>query len=145
MKNWIKILGGLFLVGILAAIAVYFFVYNKPHTDYSQAKPEIVTTARECFDAFVNNRTEAEQKFNGKVVQISGPMTRFEQNDSLWVVVFVFNEGVFGDEGIRCTLLPGTPVESLNLQPGSEVAIKGLLTGYNETDVIMEKCSFVKP
>ncbi|MGC8864894.1 MAG: OB-fold protein [Bacteroidales bacterium] len=145
MKNWGKIILILGIVGLVAAFLVYKFVYNKPHTDYAKAKPEVVEEASVCFDEFVNNRTEAEQKYNGKVVQLTGPFTRWEQNDSLLVLVFVFNQGDFGDEGIRCTLLPGIDTASLNVKPGMQLTVKGLLTGYNETDVILENCSIVKP
>jgi hypothetical protein len=144
MNKWIKIFLVLIGVGVVAGIAVYVFVYNKPHTDYANAKPEIVAEARACFDEFVNNRTQAEQKYNGKIVQLSGEVTRIEKNDTLAVLVFVFNEGVFGDEGVRCTMLPDASAAA-EVKPGVRVAVKGLLTGYNETDVIMENCSLVKP
>lgn len=144
MKKWMKTLLVLIGLGVAAAVAMYVFVYNKPHTDYARAKPEIVADARACFDEFVNNRSQAEQKYNGKIVQLSGEITRIEKNDTLMVLVFVFNEGVFGDEGVRCTMLPGFSATA-EVQPGERVAVKGLLTGYNETDVIMENCSVVKP
>ncbi len=145
MKKWGKVIVGLFIIGLVAALLVFKFIYNKPHRNYAQAKPEIITEARICFDEFVKNRFEAEQKYNGKIVQLTGPFMRWEQNDTLLVLVFVFNQGDFGDEGIRCTLLPGIDTSSLNVKPGMQLAVKGLLTGYNETDVIMENCTIVKP
>ncbi|MDK2909079.1 MAG: hypothetical protein PWR20_646 [Bacteroidales bacterium] len=145
MNKLLKIFLVVFILGLLAGIAAYVFVYNKPHTDYARAKPELIVDARQCFDEFVNNRSQAEQKYNGKIVQLTGALTRIESNDSLSVIVFVFNEGIFGDEGIRCTLLPDYKPSSLNLKPGDQIEVKGLITGYNETDVIMENCSLVKP
>jgi flagellar basal body-associated protein FliL len=72
MKTWIKILIALILIGIIAGILGYFFVYNKPHKDYSKAKAEISLTAEELYKSFIENTTEAEQRFNGKVLEIEG-------------------------------------------------------------------------
>jgi hypothetical protein len=57
--------------------------------------------------------------------------------------VFVFEQGDFGDEGIRCTMLPKYNFEAGKLQPDVEIKVKGYCTGYNETDVILEKCSII--
>lgn len=145
MNKWLKIILVLFVLGVLGGIGVYIFVYNKPHTDYAKAKPEIIAEARACYDEFVSDRFQAEQKYNGKIVQLYGTFSRVEKNDSLTVLVFVFNEGVFGEEGIRCTMLPSISYESLEQQIGNQIVVKGFLTGYNETDVIMENCSIVEP
>ena len=49
MKTWIKILIGLIVIGILAALYVWFFVYNKPHRDYEKADPDHIIVAEELF------------------------------------------------------------------------------------------------
>jgi hypothetical protein len=49
---------------------------------------------------------------------------------------------MFGDEGIRCAMLPNH-AQNIASFIGSDVRLKGYCTGFNETDVIMEKCSIV--
>lgn len=144
MKLWMKILIGLVIAGIITAILVWFFVINKPHTDYEKAKADFKLTAKELFESYRANKTEAEKKFNGKVVELTGAITRVDQADSLVIVVFVFGEGMFGDEGVRCTMLPKFNDAASVLQPESNVILKGFCSGYNDTDVILEKCSFTK-
>jgi hypothetical protein len=144
MKLWIKILIGLVIIGIIGALLIYFFVINKPHTDYEKAKADFSFPAKELFDLYKTNKTDAEKKYNGKVLQLTGSVSKIDQTDSLTIIVFVFGEGMFGDEGIRCTMLPKFTEMSSSLQPGSNTVVKGYCTGYNDTDVILEKCSICK-
>jgi primosomal replication protein N len=133
------------LIGVSAGILGYFFVYNKPHTDFEKKAPDFTLSAEELYNQFLSDRNAAEIQYNGKVVQIEGVLAQVESNDSLAVIVFVFNQGIFGDEGIRCTLLPGFIADAATLSPGNTLTVKGFLSGYNETDVIMEHCSIIKP
>ncbi len=138
--NWKKITGILILVGILGAAYVWFFVYNKPHRDYEAAKPDFVLTASSCYNYFAMHKKD----YTGKVLQIKGIAQKVETDDSLVVIVFVFNEGMFGDEGIRCTLLPKYHEQAKTLNLKKPVTVKGYCTGFNDTDVILENCSIIK-
>jgi type II secretory pathway pseudopilin PulG len=139
MKKLLKIALVLAVVGILAAAYVWFFVYNKPHKNYEKAKPEAVLSAADCFQSFASNGGQ----LTGQVLQLNGVPSYVEDQDSLVIVVFVFNEGMFGDEGIRCTMLENHNQSTLALNTSQDINIKGLCTGYNGTDVIMEHCSIV--
>jgi hypothetical protein len=131
-------------LGIITAGLVYRFVYNKPHTDFEKAKPEYMVSAAELFDSFRNDRQLAEARYNGKVVLLSGRLDKIEASDSQVTAVFVFDQGVFGDEGIRCTMLPSHTGNLKTYLDTQEVRLKGFLTGYNDTDVILEQCSIVR-
>lgn len=144
MKTWIKIILALFLIGIIAGILGYFFIYNKPHKDYSKAKAEISLTAEELYESFIENTSEAEQRFNGKVIEIDGNLNAWETNDELLIIVFAFGDGMFGPEGVRCTMLPEFHDEIRNFDEGEYIKLKGLCTGYTGVDVILDKCSVVE-
>jgi len=144
MKTWIKIILGLFVVGIIAAVLVYFFVYNKPHPNYERMTAAYTVTAADLYKSYTTNKTSAGAKYNGKVIALSGRLSKVEVTDSLTTCVFVFNKGMFGDEGVRCTMLPDNSDLAKKLQPDGEVSLKGYCTGFNDTDVILEKCSIVK-
>lgn len=143
MNKWLKIFIGLVLIGIIAAALGYKFIYNKPHKNYEKAKTDFSITSEELFSNYQNHRQAAEQKFNGKVVEISGMLTKVETPESMTIAVFAIQEGMFGEEGIRCTMLPSHS-ENLKSYEGKKVTIKGYCTGYNDTDVILEKCSLIK-
>jgi len=144
MKTWVKIVLGLFVVGIVAIVLVYVFVYNKSHPDYENIKPDYKLSASELYNSFKANTTDTGTKYNGKVVSVTGKLTKIEATDSLVIAVFVFNQGMFGDEGIRCTMLPKFNEEAKRLLPGNVYNIKGYCTGFNDTDVILEQCSIIK-
>jgi hypothetical protein len=144
MKKWQIIILVIILIGILGGIYGYFFVYNKPHTDYEKADADVVISAKAIYNAFKEDKVKATKEYNGKVVQIKGTMKMIEEKNSLITVVFVFSQGDFGDEGIRCTLLPKFNEEIKTLKPDDYINIKGYCTGFNDTDVIIEKCSIVQ-
>ncbi len=61
-----------------------------------------------------------------------------EAVDSLVIAVFVFEEGVFGDQGIRCNILPQHQGPAKAISKEEPVVLKGYCAGYNGTDVILE-------
>ncbi len=143
MKKWQIILLTLVLTGFSAAVAVYFLAYNKPHPDYEKAKPEFIISAEALYSAFIDDEMAANDQFTGKVVAIDGQVAGVEQLDELVIVSFVYDEGFFGGEGVRCTMLEGHHERALGLLPGESVKIKGLCTGFTGSDVILEHCSFL--
>lgn len=142
MKKILKIGAGLAVVGILAALYVWFFVYNKPHRDYEKADADFVISAEACYNHYASN-TKDSQQYLDKVLQVHGIPSVIESTDSTVIVVFAFNSGMFGDEGIRCTMLPNQFDQTRNLTLAENISIKGYCTGYNGTDVILEHCSLV--
>ena len=146
MKTKIIIKSALVLavVGIISAGLVYKFVINKPHQDVSKARPAHMISAAELFNSFRSDRQVAETKFNGQVVLLNGKLDKLEEAEGMVTGVFVFDQGMFGDEGVRCTMLPGQSENIKNIPQETEIHIKGYLTGYNDTDVILEQCSVIR-
>jgi len=144
MKTWIKIVLSLLVLGFITGILVAYFLYNKPHPDYEKMDAAFTLAAADLYKAFTANKNEAGTKYNGKVIATTGKLSKVEVKDSLTICVFVFEQGMFGDQGVRCTMLPGYRERAGKMQPGTEVCIKGYCTGFNDTDAILEKCSIVK-
>ena len=143
MKTWVKIGLGLIVVAMIALFLVYKFVYNKQHPDYENAEAAFNVTAQELYQAYISDKEVASAKYNGKMIALTGKLSKVETADTLVTAVFVFKHGDFGDEGIRCTMLQKFNVAADKLQPDGEVKVKGYCAGYNETDIILEKCSII--
>lgn len=143
MNKWLKIIITLAVIGIIAAGLGYKFIYNKPHKNYETATPDYGLTIYELFSEYRNDRQDSEQKYNGKVIVIAGKLDKVESLENMTIAVFVLEEGMFGDEGIRCTMLPNH-VDNIASLIGENIKLKGYCTGYNDTDVIIEKCSLIK-
>jgi hypothetical protein len=141
MKTWLKILLGIAVLGIIGAVLIYVFVYNKPHPDYEKIKPDFTLSAQTLYDAFKGNKASAERLYTGKVIEITGALGKTEITDTTAIAVFVFDQGMFGDAGIRCSFLKKFHDDVKNLVPKTAIRIKGYCTGYTDTDVILEQCS----
>jgi type II secretory pathway pseudopilin PulG len=142
MKKLIKIAAVLAVIGILAAIYVWFFVYNKPHRNYETAKVDFTLPAQMCYNQYANGADEANQYID-KVLQIDGIPSSIESTDSTVIIVFAYNSGMFGDEGVRCSVLPDYQDKAKKLKLDKRVVVKGYCAGYNGTDVILEYCSLI--
>ena len=143
MKKALIIITALLLLGVAAAFIVYKFVYNKPHTDYVEAKTEVQINAKRLWLDYSMNKDIADPKYTGKVIEITGEIINVEMVDGTAIAVFAFKNGDFGDEGIRVTMLPDYAKAAWNLDIFKPVTIKGLCTGYNGQDIIFENGSIV--
>jgi hypothetical protein len=143
MARWLKIVIILIILGAVSAAGVYFFIINKPHPDFEKMSPQYSLVGQELFNSYKTHKAVAESKFNGKLLEISGPVSAIETTDSLVIVVMAFGEGDFGTEGIRCTVLKKYQDDAKRLVSGGNIRIKGFCTGYNDTDVILEQCSLI--
>ncbi len=143
MKKWAKILTGI-LVLISVGVLIGYFYINKPHPDYETMEAKYKLKARELYDIFYNSPKIASGTYNGKIIQITGTPDNIETTDSLVIAVFAYNKGMFGDEGIRCIMLPDYNDIKDTFSPGQKISLKGFCSGYNDTDVILEKCSIIK-
>lgn len=144
MRKWYKIIAALVILGGIAGFLGYHFVYNKPHTDYEKADADFRITGERLFDLYTTSKAEAQQTYNGKVLEVSGNVSSVENPDSLTIVVFALREGMFGDEGIRFSVLQKYGASANELETGDPVTIKGYCTGYNDTDIILEYCSIIR-
>ncbi len=142
MKTLMKVVLVLVVLGIVGVGLGYKFVYNKPHTNYEKATADFSLAGMELFSQFKSSTQQASERYTGKVLEITGKLNSVETPDSLTIAVFTLDEGMFGDEGIRCAMLPNH-ARQITQYIGADVKLKGYCTGYNETDVIMEKCSII--
>jgi hypothetical protein len=143
MKTRIIIVTILLTIAIAFAVAIYFFVYNKPHTDYQKALADLELNATDLYYAFIEDEKAASEAYIGKILQIEGTAGYYEELETMVIVGFVFQDGMFGPEGIRCIMLENQDLHASYIQPGSNVIIKGLCTGFSGHDVILEHCSLV--
>ena len=107
------------LLIILLAIAVYF-VWNKPHKDYSTMRTDITISSLNFINAFKANSTLATEKYLNQIIFVSGNTT-----DKL-------TKSVVLDNGIVCTL-DSSSLKALRLiQINNEISIKGRFVGFDD-------------
>lgn len=138
---WKKIILSLLVLGVLGGVYGYFFMYNKSHPDYEDLDVEVTISAEDIFQQCRADGKAAD--FTGKMIELTGTPQEIETNDGLITMVFVFEEGMFGAEGVRATFLSKYNEEVEALIMNTEVRLKAYCTGYNETDVVLEKASLI--
>jgi hypothetical protein len=156
MKKWLKILIIVAVVGIIAIIGVLKYI-NKPNKDIEKAKAEYTLNANDLYKAYTDDKAKADSLYNGKVIEITGNVSKIETpSDTMVVAVFtqkqdttqVKTDDLLGElnaeGGIRCTMLPNHSETAKKITPETAVRIKGLCNGMAGTDLIIEKCSIVK-
>ena len=143
MQLFTKITLSLVVAGFVAGLYVYFFVYNKPHPDIEKASPDFVVDAQSLFDEFTNTPEIASGRYNGKVLEVEGVLSLIEESDDMVILVFALSEGLFGLEGIRFVLLPNQAEKAKSKLRSDSLRVKGLCTGFTDSDVIIEQASIL--
>ena len=104
---------------ILLLIIVYA-VWNKPHKNYSNTKPNITIDSSNFINEFKTNSTLATEKYLNQVILVNGNVT-----DRLTKSVVLNNE-------IVCTL-DSSSLKALGpIQINNEVSIKGRFVGFDD-------------
>ncbi len=145
MKKIIRIAIILAAIGLVAAALVWKFYVNKPHEDIDSATPAYSMATEDIWKQYSENPKTADSLYTGKVIELSGNLSRVDKNDSLVSVVFVMAaDSMFGDKTISCQMYQKHNDEASALTAGTQVKIKGYCTGYNDPDIKFNKCSITK-
>lgn len=145
MKKLFKIGIILAVTGVIAATLVWKFYINKPHDDINKAIPAYSISIEEIWKSYNADPKIADSIYTGQVIELTGNLSRIDKNDSLVSVIFVMDsDPMFGDKTISCQMYQEHNDEAASLVVGSKVKIKGFCTGYNDTDIIFNKCSIIK-
>ena len=124
-KNLLRLL---FLLLIGAAAMGYYF-YNKGPVNISKASAQEVA-APALYTAFVNDSTAAQKIYSGKVLILSGIISKIVLNQKGKSIILIKTSNNNGF--INCTLEEKIPPGIKEDQP---VKIKGLCSGLGEADI----------
>jgi hypothetical protein len=145
MKKLLRIAVILAVIGVVTAALVWKFYINKPHEDIDNATPAYTITTEEIWQKYNSNPKISDSLYTGKVIELTGNLSRVDKNDSLVSVIFVMAaDSMFGDKTISCQMYKKHNDEAAALSTGTKVKIKGFCTGYNDPDIKFNKCSIVK-
>jgi hypothetical protein len=125
---------------ILAAIGggIGFYLYNKPVASLQNKTPDVEVTAAQLVSEYENNEQTANEKYLGKLVQVSGTIAATLNEEG--------KQKLHLDSGNPMSLVICEAEEGKSwgdAAPGDEIKIKGLCSGYL-TDVILVQCTPVK-
>jgi len=131
------------IIAVVVAVAVAMYAYyqfNKPHKDIAAAEPVAALSANELFSQFETSETESNQRYLGKIVEVSGLVYSSEQGPKGDVNVLLMNENdMFG---IACNF-DGGKITGDEFKKGDNITIKGECAGML-SDVVLIRCVIVK-
>ena len=104
----------------IVLLMIVYAVWNKPHKNYSNTKPNITIDSSNFINEFKTNSTLATEKYLNQIILVKGNVT-----DRLTKSVVLNN-------GIVCTL-DSSSLKALGLiQINNEVSIKGRFVGFDD-------------
>jgi hypothetical protein len=127
------------VVGILAllGVAAYVYVFNKPRI--SVDTPDFLLSANSLIDEYERDEDEADKKYLGKVVQVSGTVTEVLEQGDAFVLLMGDSTPV---SRVSCSLQEKQDTMAYGLRPGDELTVKGICTG-RLLDVVLVDCLIV--
>jgi putative nucleic acid binding protein len=121
---------GCFTVIILAGVILY--LYNKPSRNVA-GETGIPVTAKELYQKFTSNESQANQTYLNKVVEVKGQVLEVKNTQHAGkVVVLSTGDPLFG---VACSL-DNAQTQEKDFTPGQQIVVKGVCTGYL-SDVVL--------
>lgn len=127
-----NIILGLSLIILIGAITT-FIVFRPAANTVKNEKPDFILTASELVMAFEAGEEQANQKYLGKVISVSGMIEEMTHQTEGTTIVLNANDAM---GAISCQFADKQP----HLPAGSVIIIKGQCAGYL-MDVILSKCA----
>jgi hypothetical protein len=149
-KKIIKIVLGVGAVGLIAALLIAIYMFNKPHRNVQEAGVDFRSSATELVAEYLNDYQASNQKYlddegNSKIMAVTGTVHSITKDMNNQWVVLLKSEG--DKAGVSCTFSAATNDSADKLTVGQTVTIKGVIrsgAGYDADldlyeDVIIEK------
>ena len=133
-KGTLKIIGIICLLVILAAVAIAYRLYNKPHRSAAD-ETAVSINAAALAAAYEKDEAGSNKRYLGKVLQVAGTVSDVSVNQQHKTVVILTGSDM---SGVQCTLLEEAP----GIKKGNTITIKGFCAGFL-TDVILDRCIIV--
>ncbi len=130
----------LFITGIIILLVIagwMYYQYQKPRADVNTITATYFVLAEKIYQDFVTNEALANQKYVGKVLEITGAVSEAQVTDGAAMVLLAA-----GDEagGVNCSFQKTTVIMPVK---GQTITIKGRCTGFL-MDVNLSEAVIVK-
>lgn len=142
MNKWIKASLAAILLSIGTMAAVGYFDGDKapPTTDPTSALPDLSVDSSEIIAAYERNEIAADTVFRGKVLRVSGRVSRIRRDigDDAHVEIGGAHHAV------DCEFSKGWLAEIAKLRSGDSVVVNGRCTGLLVGSVMLRDCEITE-
>lgn len=130
------LLYGIALVVLLGG-AVGYYLYNKPHQDMRRATPAFKLTAAQLFSEYDADEAAANEKYLGKVIEVSGEVRSVDRGEEGRIAVTL--ESGHPMFGVVCELDELSEPKRTEFAAGEQVTFRCVCTG-KLMDVVLNRC-----
>lgn len=135
-KKTILILAAVVLIIGIGALA---YTFRKSPDSVSKIKPDFIVEASSFVSEFMEDETNANNKYLDKTIQVGSKLIEIQKNDDDKTTLFL--EG--NDMGNISCLFNNNELKNTPLEIGNNYIVKGKCAGYI-LDVVLNKCALVK-
>ncbi|QOV88732.1 OB-fold protein [Humisphaera borealis] len=140
---------------IAGAGVIWMMMLNKPAPVATQPSepakpvavvldgPAIEADATALINLFKDKQEEAEAKYNGKVVDVTGSISAKLDGNLDGTRAIALEGGVQRFAGVRCVLKEANYFQLADLERGETVTIRGRCEGLT-TDVVLRDCAVIR-
>lgn len=141
MKKTILVV--LILLAALAAVYIYR-EYNRKPVAPSEQKADHSMDAARLISLFEENETDASKNYTGKILEVTGVLASFEQDEKRVTSLSLGPAG--SSTKVRCIMAEDVSIDSASLIIGNEYSLKGFCTGFNRdellgSDIMLNDCA----
>lgn len=125
----------------VVAVGIGLYIYNKPHQNIARATPAHTVTANELVADYTGDENAANDKYLGKVIQVTGEIGEIIPGDNETTQILLYTEDPL--TSVSCNLeMPRQEVLAMEPASGQTITVKGKCTGVL-MDVVLERCVIV--
>jgi hypothetical protein len=129
------------IVIIIGGMATMSYVFRGAENSVANENAVYTTTADELFSVFEENETAANEKYLGKVVEVTGTIGEIEKTENGQLVLLLTCNSPMG--GIRCTFETRQDKVIKQVSQGASCTVKGKCSGML-MEVVLDNCSLTK-
>jgi hypothetical protein len=127
-----KILIPVIIIGIIA-VGIGYYMYNKPVASLENKKADVSVTANQIISEYEADEKAANEKYLGKVVEVSGTVSTItDEGGKVKVQLQTDNPMAL----VICELEDGK--DAGQIQAGQQAKVKGLCSGYLSDVVLVQ-------
>ena len=137
MKKRLKsiLIGGSILA--IIGFGYGYYEYSRPLPSMKNQEASLQLLATQLFDEFENNEAASNDKYNGKIIEISGIVKEVQTNSEGMISVLLDSQNdMFG---VSCQLDNLTEHKRTKFKKGEKVTFKGKCSGIL-LDVVIVRC-----
>jgi Tfp pilus assembly protein PilV len=109
---------------VCIGIAVGIYLYQKPRTAAASQQTDFTLSADDLYKQFETNETAANQKYAGKILEVTGTVGEVQKTDSAYSILLTAKEAM---GGINCSM---ALANADAVQQGKNITIKGKCAGF---------------